>query len=227
MSVLKYPLYIVMALFVVLTVYSVSTEKPRQFKAKTIDEAASKPLPELWRADEAFSNALKPKDHLTGLDTSNLSNSSPLSQDTSKSLVAGDGKSAQSVTPHVNTNVVVAYSNNDVGGKIVLTVNKCEKLAGTVAYTTAPDGKVDYGCWSFDELYIVINWDKEGINNYTYDKFFDISSNERLTPKHLFEVAKDSISKPKLVPVPVLVQVPASTTPAGAQVTSNSTGAKK
>ena len=77
-----------------------------------------------------------------------------------------------------------------------MTLNKCEKASGTVAYTTAPDGKVDYGCWTFDELYIVINWDKAGVNNYTYDRFIDISTTEKLIPKRLFEVAKESMAKP-------------------------------
>ena len=67
-----------------------------------------------------------------------------------------------------------------------MTLNKCEKGVGTVAYTTAPDGRVDYGCWTFDELYIVINWDKAGVNNYTYDRFLEVNTNERLTPRLLF-----------------------------------------
>jgi len=234
-GVLKYPFYIACVLFAVLTVYSVNTEKPKQFKAKQIDEIApantSRPMAQLWNADETIATALSP----------NKANSAVTAKPGAQKLLdPAVGKSTpQAPAAQTNTNaVVVAYSNNDVGGKIVLTINKCEKLPGTVAYTTAPDGKVDYGCWTFDELYIVINWDKAGINNYTYDKFFDISSNERLLPKHLFEVAKESISKPKVVATPATPATPATTptpppvtpatpSPGASQVTSNSTGGKK
>ena len=193
MAVLKYPFYIAGFLFAVLTVYSVSTEKPRQFKAKPIEEAVTKPLSEIWTADEAFTDALKSGQGAPNTNSANSNKTDTKAKSTNTPAVAS---TSSEPSTQQNTSVVVAYSNNDAGGKIVLTLNKCEKASGTVAYTTAPDGKVDYGCWTFDELYIVINWDKAGVNNYTYDRFIDISTTEKLIPKRLFEVAKESMAKP-------------------------------
>ena len=196
MGVLKYPFYIACALFAVLTVYSVSTEKPRQFKAKPVDEAtaanASKPMAELWNTDEAITAALSPHTGNSNISANKVNLANPATQ---KPTDSTKGKSTLP-TPAAQTsnNVVVGYSNNDAGGKIVLTLNKCEKGVGTVAYTTAPDGRVDYGCWTFDELYIVINWDKAGVNNYTYDRFLEINTNERLTSKLLFTAQLNQLS---------------------------------
>ena len=199
MGVLKYPFYIACVLFAVLTVYSVSTEKPRQFKAKPVDEAsaanASKPMAELWNTDAAIASALSPTTATTST-TVNSANKANSSTPPSQKLTDSDkGKSTPPTSAaQTSNNVVVGYSNNDAGGKIVLTLNKCEKGSGTVAYTTAPDGRVDYGCWTFDELYIVINWDKAGVNNYTYDRFQEINTNERLTSKLLFTAQLNQLS---------------------------------
>jgi len=77
-GVLKYPFYIACVLFAVLTVYSVSTEKPRQFKAKPVDEAAtanaSKPMAELWNTDDAITSALSPNP-ANSVNAANKSNS--------------------------------------------------------------------------------------------------------------------------------------------------------
>lgn len=196
MGVLKYPFYIACALFAVLTVYSVSTEKPRQFKAKPVDEAtaanASKPIAELWNTDEAITAALSPHTGNSNISANKVNLANPATQkptDSTKGKSTLPTPAAQS-----SNNVVVGYSNNDAGGKIVLTLNKCEKGSGTVAYTTAPDGRVDYGCWTFDELYIVINWDKAGVNNYTYDRFQEINTNERLTSKLLFAAQQNQLN---------------------------------
>ena len=201
MGVLKYPFYIACVLFAVLTVYSVSTEKPRQFKAKPVDEAsaanASKPMAELWNTDAAIASALSPTTATTSA-TANSANKANSSNPPSQKLTDSDkGKSTPPTSAaQSSNNVVVGYSNNDAGGKIVLTLNKCEKGSGTVAYTTAPDGRVDYGCWTFDELYIVINWDKAGVNNYTYDRFQEINTNERLTSKLLFAAQQNQLNTP-------------------------------
>ena len=73
MGVLKYPFYIACVLFAVLTVYSVSTEKPKQFKAKQIDEIApantSRPMAELWNTDETIATALSPNKANTAVTT--------------------------------------------------------------------------------------------------------------------------------------------------------------
>ena len=158
--------------------YSLGTEKPRQYRAKPIpDISVPGNFPEIFTKEEEKS---------TSPDSSK-------NEGTSKNPVTKpQNKPSESIqTP---TNVVVAFSNNDAGGKIVLTHTKCEKSIAFVAYTTAQDGKIDYGCWTYDELYIVINWEKNGLNNYTFDRFFDMTSGERLRVKHLLEATKFSAS---------------------------------
>ncbi len=218
MAVLKYPFYIACVIFAVLTVYSVSTEKPRQFKAKAVDEAiapiATKPMSDLWNADETIASAFAP------------STTHTTKGGAQKPTESAKGNSIpQTATAQSSNSVVVGYSNNDAGGKIVLTLNKCEKAVGTVAYTTAPDGKVDYGCWTFDELYIVINWDKAGVNNYTYDRFLEINTNERLTSKLLFTAQHNQIST-LVTPVTPVTPAPPSTLVAGTPVVASTNTTK-
>jgi len=230
-GVLKYPFYIACVLFAVLTVYSVSTEKPRQFKAKPVDEAAtanaSKPMAELWNTDDAITSALAPNP-ANSVNTANKANS--VNPGTQKPTDTAKGKSTPpTLAAQTSNNVVVGYSNNDAGGKIVLTLNKCEKGPGTIAYTTASDGRVDYGCWTFDELYIVINWDKAGVNNYTYDRFLEINTHERLTSKLLFAAQLSQISA-VATPVTAVTPTPPPTTSAavvGVTNTTKTSGGKK
>ena len=230
MGVLKYPFYIACVLFAVLTVYSVSTEKPRQFKAKPVDEAAtanaSKPMAELWNTDDAITSALSPNP-ANSVNAANKSNS--VNPGTQKPTDTAKGKSTPpTLAAQTSNNVVVGYSNNDAGGKIVLTLNKCEKGPGTIAYTTASDGRVDYGCWTFDELYIVINWDKAGVNNYTYDRFLEINTHERLTSKLLFAAQLSQISA-VATPVTAVTTTPPTTSAAvvGVTNTTKTSGGKK
>jgi hypothetical protein len=196
----KYPLYIFCCIFIVLTVYSVSTEKPRQYRAKLNTESTpTGNFLEIFTQEDEKS---------TKQQNSKNENSSQ------KSDPKPNIKPFESIQPP--TNVVVAFSNNDAGGKIVLTHTKCEKSVSFVAYTTAQDGKIDYGCWTYDELYIVINWEKNGLNNYTFDRFFDMASGDRLRVKHLLEATKLSASS--------------ATTPmtnTGTPVTTNTNGVKK
>jgi hypothetical protein len=177
LSAFKYPIYLSSALFVGLVFFSVHTEKPRQFKAKAVQESNEpKSFPELFPdVDVAKKESQKPTE-------TNKSNTN--------SGVASTNKTNES--NQSNTNLVIAYSNNDAGGKIVLTRSRCEKTKGLVAYTTAQDGKIDFGCWTHDELFILINWDKEGLNNYTYDRFFDLGSGKILNPKNLSDGIKES-----------------------------------
>ena len=177
MSAFKYPLYISSALFVGLVFFSVHTKKPRQFKAKAVQESNEpKSFPELFPDVDVGK-----KESLTPTET-NKSNTN--------SGVASTNKTNES--NQSNTNLVIAYSNNDAGGKIVLTRSRCEKTKGFAAYTTAQDGKIDFGCWTHDELFIIINWDKDGLNNYTYDRFFDLGSGNILKPKNLSDGIKES-----------------------------------
>jgi hypothetical protein len=181
-------------------IYSVSTEKPRQYRAKAISEGpVSQSISEILNKDIDKSSSQK------------NSNNTTTTQNTGPRL---ENKPSESI--HPPTNVVVAFSNNDAGGKIVLTLTKCEKSTVFVAYTTAQDGKIDYGCWTYDELYIVINWDKNGLNNYTFDRFFDMSSGQRLKSNHLSEATKD-----------ISVKVSSSVNSSSALATTNLTGVKK
>ena len=199
MAVLKYPFYIAGIVFAVLSIYSVSTEKPRQYKAKPIAEEPFKSLdvsPPSETAAITTARVAPPTEAGKGSSASSNSTGSTNAPKQSSEPTP----TAQNVANPLNTsnaapaNVVIGYSNNDAGGKMVLTLNRCEKSAGSVAYTTAPDGKVDYGCWNFDELFIVIKWEKAGINNYTYDRFVDYTTNERLTPKQLFAATQKPIA---------------------------------
>ena len=200
MSRFKYPLYVIFSIFIVLMLYSLGTEKPRQYRAKPIsDISVPGNFPEIFQKEEEKSAI-----------PDNSKNEGALKNSDAKP----QNKPSESI--QAPTNVVVAFSNNDAGGKIVLTHTKCEKSTAFVAYTTAQDGKIDYGCWTYDELYIVINWDKNGLNNYTFDRFFDMTSGQRLKSKHLYEATKDSS-----------VKVSSSTNSSSAPATANLTGVKK
>ena len=180
--------------------YSLGTEKPRQYRAKPIpDISLPGNIPEIFTKEEQKSA---------------IPDSSTNEGDLKNSVTKPQNKPSESI--QAPTNVVVAFSNNDAGGKIVLTHAKCDKSIAFVAYTTAQDGKIDYGCWTYDELYIVINWDKNGLNNYTFDRFFDMSSGQRLKSNHLSEATKD-----------ISVKVSSSVNSSSALATTNLTGVKK
>ena len=200
MNALKYPIYLVCVFFIMMMVYSLSTEKPRQYRAKLNTESTPNGnFPEIFtQEDEKSANQQNSKNE-----------HSP-----QKSDAKPNTKPYESIQQP--TNVVVAFSSNDAGGKIVLTHTKCERSVSFVAYTTAQDGKIDYGCWTYDELYIVINWEKNGLNNYTFDRFFDMTSGERLRVKHLLEATKFSAS---------LANTPATNTVT--PVATNTNGVKK
>lgn len=200
MAALKYPLYVICSIFMVLTVYSLSTEKPRQYRAKLNTESTP---------NGSFPEIFSQEDEKSVSQQNSKNEHSP-----QKSEAKPNTKPYESIQQP--TNVVVAFSNNDAGGKIVLTHTKCEKSVSFVAYTTAQDGKIDYGCWTYDELYIVINWEKNGLNNYTFDRFFDMTSGERLRVKHLLEATKFSASS---------ANTPATNT--GTPVATNTNGVKK
>lgn len=183
MSKLKYPLYAVCISFVLLMLFSLSTEKPRQFRAKQVSESTQL----------AVNNEILELE----VEQTKPTHKAPAPSDSTK-LEANTNRKPQEQPP---TNIVLAFSENDAGGKIVLTQTRCEKSTNFVAYTTSTDGKIDYGCWSNDELYIVINWEKNGLNNYTFEKFVDMSTKERLKAKHLFDATKEGTAKPLTQPL--------------------------
>ena len=197
MAALKYVFYLSLIVFILLLSYALTTEKPRQYKAMLVVDVPKTPsLSALWgygiEKGRQLERALAPvEDNISKFPEIKPGDDPKKVTANNEALVSSRAdRRLQSLTSTPNT--VVAFSNNDAGGKIVLNTTQCEKSLGFVAYTTASDGKVDYGCWSFDELYIVINWNHGGLNNYTYDRFLDFQSGELLKSKHLLEATKVS-----------------------------------
>jgi len=195
---LKYIFYLAGIVLIGLTLVSVVSEKPRQYRARLAKSPTTNnpSLPEQWGFDGAKPG--QPAHHFAPESDQKSSVPEHEKKESPITLNAPNNASTKSVEINRTTNrgLVVAFSNNDAGGKIVLNTMKCENGTGFVAYTTGTEGKIDYGCWSADELYIVINWAQAGLNSYSYDRFFDMASSERLKPKNLYEWIKDSTVKP-------------------------------
>jgi hypothetical protein len=186
---MRHFLVALVGLFAILMMISMATEKPRQYKvAKS---------PEKITVDPPDAQALQ------GLP-------SPITPDSqSPSVVGSPAQSAASKPVKAPPNATaIAYSRNDVGGKIVLTTNACEKNTGLNAYTTHPDGAVDFGCWLADELFVLIHWDKAGLQNYSHDRFQAAKSNERLAAGSLLEMAREPLSRFNAKPPSSLVRKP-------------------
>jgi len=177
LSKLKYPLYLAVSVFILLMMYSLSTEKPRQYSAKRANDTQN-----LGSITQIFG---KNEDSYSSQDSNGIKRVLTNSDPQNPVLNESAAKNANSV--------VLAFSSNDAGGKIVLTQTKCEKAPSFVAYTTSSEGKIDYGCWTNDELYIFINWEKNGLSNYTFDKFVAIPSESRLNASYLSEATKDRL----------------------------------
>lgn len=173
----------------------------------------TKPLTDIWSENEKAPSPSNPSSDKTAKPP--------------KSAAASKDSSPATSSLSSPASVVAAFSNNDAGGKIVLTLTKCEKAPGLVAYTTAQDGKIDFGCWTFDELYIIVHWDKAGLNNYTYDRFFDIA-NDHLKAKSLFELTKDiNLKGPLPQTSNTSASASASATATAPSVAPNPAGGKK
>jgi len=179
--------YALVGLFAILIVISMATEKPRQYKvAKSAEKADSAP------ADASPSGVTAAGPITIG------------APQAGSAMQPSPGKSGK--TP-INA-TALAYSRNDVGGKIVLTTNTCEKNTGLNAYTTHPDGAVDFGCWLADELFVLIHWDKAGLQNYSHDRFHSAKGNERLPAGGLLEMAREPLSRFTSKPSSSLVRKP-------------------
>lgn len=167
---MRHLIYALLGLFGILMVVSMATEKPRQYRAaKSSEKVESLPAETSPRSDSPVH--LRP---------------------------APSPSAATTVKPFAAPNpmaTALAYSRNDVGGKIVITTANCEKNTGLNAYTTHPDGAIDFGCWSADELYILINWDKAGLQNYSYERFYAVKTNERLVATALLDLAREPLSR--------------------------------
>ena len=172
-----------MAFIVIISLigYSLIFEKPRQYHAKQKQDSILIKDPSRESSNEEAGVTLDEKEMDFPI--------KKLLQEGKFTEVLSDAghKSSQSVA--------VAFSDNDAGGKIVLTLKKCDKTSGLVAYTTSPaESKVSFGCWTNDELFILINWDKEGIISYGFDRFFDTDSHQKLNFKYLTNLSKDIFS---------------------------------
>lgn len=49
------------------------------------------------------------------------------------------------------------YSNNEAGGRIVLTDKECINKS-LLAYTTRKDGHTTFGCYTMNKSYIFVQW---------------------------------------------------------------------
>ena len=61
---------------------------------------------------------------------------------------------------------VVAETNNNIGGKIVLLSEKCENGTSYLAYSVANGQSTLIGCWAMDESHIHIKWSDGDIRSY-------------------------------------------------------------
>jgi len=177
----KYPIYLAFIVIISLIGYSLIFEKPRQYRAKQKQDSISIKDPSRESSNEEAGVTLNEKEN-------DFPIKKLLQEDKFTEVLSDAGhKSSQSVA--------VAFSDNDAGGKIVLTLKKCDKQNGLVAYTTSPaESKVSFGCWTNDELFILINWDKEGVISYGFDRFFDTASHQKLNYKYLSNLVKDNYS---------------------------------
>lgn len=177
---MRHLFYLLLGGFVLLVMISMATEKPRQYRVAKAPEKAesaaasaeSAPLPESLAGPRTVS-------------------ATPPAAAGSAAGPPHAGGSGAKPTP----TTVIAYSRNDVGGKIVLTATTCERATGLSAYTTHPDGAIDFGCWSADELHVLINWDKAGLQNYSHERFHSMKTNERLAGSMLLDLAREPLSR--------------------------------
>jgi hypothetical protein len=177
----KYPIYLAFIIIISLIGYSLIFEKPRQYRAKQKNDSIFIKDSPRESSNEEPGVTLNEKEI-------DFPIKKILQEDKLTKVLSDNGQK-------ITQSVAVAFSDNDAGGKIVLTLKKCDKLSGLVAYTTSPaESKVSFGCWTNDELFILINWDKEGIISYGFDRFFDTTSHQKLNFKYLSNLAKDNFS---------------------------------
>jgi hypothetical protein len=177
----KYPIYLAFIIIISLIGYSLIFEKPRQYRAKQKNDSMFIKDSPRESSNEEPGVTLNEKEI-------DFPIKKILQEDKLTKVLSDNGQK-------ITQSVAVAFSDNDAGGKIVLTLKKCDKLSGLVAYTTSPaESKVSFGCWTNDELFILINWDKEGIISYGFDRFFDTTSHQKLNFKYLSNLAKDNFS---------------------------------
>jgi hypothetical protein len=64
------------------------------------------------------------------------------------------------------------FGFNKLGGKLVLTDEKCTTSAGGFAYSVNPNGNNLHGCWTYDEaIGVNIIWSDGAFKTYPLDNF--------------------------------------------------------
>ena len=65
-----------------------------------------------------------------------------------------------------------AETDNQSGGKIVITTEACQKDVSIFrAYNYTQDGKTEDGCWKYDSDTVVVFWDVIGKRRYPISYF--------------------------------------------------------
>ena len=65
-----------------------------------------------------------------------------------------------------------AETDNQSGGKIVITTDACQKdVSMSRAYNYTQDGKTEDGCWKYDSDTVVVFWDVIGKRRYPISYF--------------------------------------------------------
>jgi hypothetical protein len=71
------------------------------------------------------------------------------------------------------------YGKNKLGGKLVLTTEKCSGGSGGFAYSTNPNGDNIHGCWFYDETVGVnIVWSDGSFKTYSLTNFEQPAKNK-------------------------------------------------
>lgn len=68
---------------------------------------------------------------------------------------------------------VLFETNNNGGGKIVLTDEACRDGRYRLAYTMAPESDTILGCWYADRSFIHIQWYNGPLRSYDYNGWVD------------------------------------------------------
>lgn len=81
---------------------------------------------------------------------------------------------ALSVTPALSSAADFAYTENDGGGKIMLTDRACPDKShpnAYAAYSYVSSGKTIFGCWAFSEEKFMILWNSGDFYTYPAERF--------------------------------------------------------
>jgi hypothetical protein len=66
---------------------------------------------------------------------------------------------------------IIAETNNNGGGKMVITDEKCRDNVNLLAYSVHPKTSTLFGCWLHDDNYIHIKWYDNDIRSYPIESW--------------------------------------------------------